>query len=57
MFVLSVLEAPNTETNTYCVQTHSAIKLFLIMIYIFILYFVSFNYYIMFFGFFVIHVF
>ncbi len=30
MFVLSVLEAPNTKTNYLCVQTHLAIKLFLI---------------------------
>ncbi len=29
MFVLSVLEAPNTKTNSLCVQTHLAIKLFL----------------------------
>ncbi len=28
MFVLSVLEAPNTKTNSLCVQTHLAIKLF-----------------------------
>ncbi len=32
MFVLSVLEAPNTNTNSFCVQTHLAIKLFLILI-------------------------
>ncbi len=32
MFVLSVLEAPNTKTNSLCVQTHLAIKLFLILI-------------------------
>ncbi len=32
MFVLSVLEAPNTKTNTLCVQTHLAINLFLILI-------------------------
>ncbi len=32
MFVLSVLEAPNTNTNSLCVQTHLAIKLFLILI-------------------------
>ncbi len=32
MFVLSVLEAPNTKTNSLCVQTHWAIKLFLILI-------------------------
>ncbi len=31
MFVLSVLEAPNTKTNSLCVQTHLAIKLFLIL--------------------------
>ncbi len=35
MFVLSVLEAPNTKTNSLCVQTHLAIKLFLILILIF----------------------
>ncbi len=28
MFVLSELEAPNTKTNSLCVQTHLAIKLF-----------------------------
>ncbi len=28
MFVLSVLEAPNTKTNSLCVQTDLAIKLF-----------------------------
>ncbi len=33
MFVLSVLEAPNTKTNSLCVQTHLAIKLFLILNY------------------------
>ncbi len=27
MFVHSVLEAPNTKTNSLCVQTHLAIKL------------------------------
>ncbi len=32
----SVLEAPNTKTNYLCVQTHLAIKLFLIYIYIYI---------------------
>ncbi len=32
MFVLSLLEAPNTKTNSLCVQTHLAIKLFLILI-------------------------
>ncbi len=32
MFVLSVLEAPNTKTNALCVQTHLAIKLFMILI-------------------------
>ncbi len=32
MFVLSVLEAPNTKTNSLCVQKHLAIKLFLILI-------------------------
>ncbi len=32
MFVLSVLEAPNTKTNSLCVKTHLAIKLFLILI-------------------------
>ncbi len=32
MFVLSELEAPNTKTNSLCVQTHLAIKLFLILI-------------------------
>ncbi len=32
MFVLSVLAAPNTETNSLCVQTHLAIKLFLILV-------------------------
>ncbi len=32
MFVLSVLEAPDTKTNSLCVQTHLAIKLFLILI-------------------------
>ncbi len=32
MFVLSVLEAPNTKTNSLYVQTHLAIKLFLILI-------------------------
>ncbi len=32
LFVLSVLEAPNTKTNSLCVQTHLAIKLFLILI-------------------------
>ncbi len=37
MFVLSVLEAPNTKTNSLCVQTHLAIKLFLILILILIL--------------------
>ncbi len=26
LFVLSVLEAPNTKTNSLCVQTHLAIK-------------------------------
>ncbi len=26
MFVLSVLDAPNTKTNSVCVQTHLAIK-------------------------------
>ncbi len=31
MFVLSLLEAPNTMTNPLCVQTHLAIKLFLIL--------------------------
>ncbi len=31
MFVLSVLEAPNTKTKSLCVQTHLAIKLFLIL--------------------------
>ncbi len=31
MFVLSVLEAPN-KTNSLCVQTHLAKKLFLILI-------------------------
>ncbi len=31
MFVLSVLEAPNTKTNYLCVQTHLAIMLFLIL--------------------------
>ncbi len=31
MFVLSILEAPNTKTNSLCVQTHLAIKLFLIL--------------------------
>ncbi len=31
MFVLSLLEAPNTKTNSLCVQTHLAIKLFLIL--------------------------
>ncbi len=31
MFVLSVLEAPNTKMNSLCVQTHLAIKLFLIL--------------------------
>ncbi len=31
MFVLPVLEAPNTKTNSLCVQTHLAIKLFLIL--------------------------
>ncbi len=36
MFVLSVLEAPNTKTNSLCVQTHLAIKLFLILILILI---------------------
>ncbi len=30
MFVLSVLEAPNTKTNSLCVQTHLTMKLFLI---------------------------
>ncbi len=33
MFVLSVLEAPNTKTNSLCVQTHVAIKLFPNLIY------------------------
>ncbi len=33
MFVLSVLEAPNTKTHSLCVQTYLAIKLFLILIY------------------------
>ncbi len=28
MFVLSVLEAPNTKTNSLCVQTDLAINLF-----------------------------
>ncbi len=37
MFVLSVLEAPNTKTNSLCVQTHLAIKFFLILILILIL--------------------
>ncbi len=32
MFVLSVLEAPNNKTHSLCVQTHLAIKLFLILI-------------------------
>ncbi len=32
LFLLSVLEAPNTKTNSLCVQTHLAIKLFLILI-------------------------
>ncbi len=32
MFVLSVLEDPNTKTNSLCVQTHLAIQLFLILI-------------------------
>ncbi len=32
MFVLFVLEAPNTKTNSLCVQTHLGIKLFLIPI-------------------------
>ncbi len=32
MFVLSVLEAPNTKTNSLCAQTHLAIKLILILI-------------------------
>ncbi len=36
MFVLSVLEAPNTKTNSLCVQTHLAIKLFLILILLFL---------------------
>ncbi len=31
MFVLSVLEAPNTKMNSLCVQTHLVIKLFLIL--------------------------
>ncbi len=26
MFVLSVLDAPNTKTNSLCVQTHLPIK-------------------------------
>ncbi len=30
--IVSVLEAPNTKTNSLCVQTHLAIKLFLILI-------------------------
>ncbi len=37
LFVLSVLEAPNTKTNSLCVQTHLAIKLFLILILILII--------------------
>ncbi len=32
MFVLSVLEALITKTNSLCVQTHLALKLFLILI-------------------------
>ncbi len=34
MFVLPVLEAPNTKTNSLCVQTHLALgtQLFLILI-------------------------
>ncbi len=32
MFVLSVLEAPNTKTNSLCVQTHWAIKFFPVLI-------------------------
>ncbi len=32
MFVLSVLKAPDTKTNSLCVQTHLAIKLFLNLI-------------------------
>ncbi len=36
MFVLSVLDAPNTKTNSLCVQTHLAINLFLILILILI---------------------
>ncbi len=32
MIVLSVLDAPNTKTNSLCVQTHLAIKLFWIRI-------------------------
>ncbi len=31
MFVHYVLEAPKTKTNSLCVQTHLAIKLFLIL--------------------------
>ncbi len=31
MFILYVLEAPKTKTNSLCVQTHLAIKLFLIL--------------------------
>ncbi len=34
MFVLSVLEAPNTKTNSLCVQTYLAIKVFLILIWL-----------------------
>ncbi len=30
MFVVSVLEAPNTKKKSLCLQTHLAIKLFLI---------------------------
>ncbi len=30
--IVSVLEAPNTKTNSLCAQTHLAIKLFLILI-------------------------
>ncbi len=32
MFALSVLEAPNTKTNSLCVQTHLALKLFQILL-------------------------
>ncbi len=40
MFVLSVLKAPNTKTNSLCVQTDLTIKLFLILIQILIHYLV-----------------